>query len=1353
MKQRLFFALLSLAMTGSLRAQLEKDASDFYLIGTADELVEFSAMTNDQSNDNNRYLKGKLTADIDLSEVENFTPIGKHTDIDLVTGLSVKDWDYRGTFDGQGHTIRNLTVKTVDGSEGGLFSRIIDATITNLAIENAHIICEGGIRAGAMIGIILRGQVSNCYTCGTLEIETTSKNKGGIAGTYLQNFGGQGKPMVCCFTTYEVLFGETTADSGLDNCYAGEDVERMASTGELCYRLNGNQSKITFYQTLGEDEVPTFDSTHKRVYANGELNCDGSPVDEENVTYANEMTSVVPPHEYDENGICVNCGHDSNAFTPAADGWYEVTTPSQLRYISKIVNEGQNGIRVRLMNDLDLSGIAHFPPIGYFDDNGPQISFSGTFDGQKHVIRNLTVDCEDGQECGLFGRVSGGTVVSLGIENASITSHNSIRCGVLGGEIFSANVRDVYVAGEISINNGDGQKGGLAGEAAGTSFHNCWTTYTALAAAMNEPDNSYAGNEVELMAPTGELCYRLNNSSILRPTWYQTLDADPYPTFDDTHGLVYAVGEAEYASALTPNDYADLIELIINQETDKWEDAAATRSLVEAYMTELENLRQQTTREAFTTAYEALLLSQQRLQQSAEAYKAYEAKVAEVKAFIEANPSIDGPDLDILKEYLEGSYDAGDTYPHGSYTTIMDTYALTTEEITAETNYVQSLLDRAITTGYQAGADITNLMTNADFMDKLNGWTLNEGTASISNANNSLANYKRVVTASKDLDISQTISGLKPGLYEIEIPGFTTLRNLTDAQIIGMYNYGGFVYANDMANYMETKYSDMLGEEEVNDKKLVYNPNRFTLYYDNNDEELGYAPNREIGVAFARDAGHYRNRVLVNVTDGTLTVGVRNHTSLLADNLTYILRSTLTYQGMLDSEQAATAMDRILSDMQSKAAHLTEDYASDYIEYSDAPNYYRGLNDELTAAMADIATATTGEQKYALMARFSDIFQRISESKHAYELLLSTASDVADTYGTYSSVAEQEAFQLKADEILDTYDAGSATTEEVMTMIDELLNDPTFLRYHGVEPALVDGYYQIATPSNLVWFSTYVDKGSGEDKYSKANAVLTNDIDLTEIDNFMPIGMHIDTDNEAGVEGRDYAYRGHFDGQGHVIRNLTVKRTDYAEVGLFGRLIDADIRNLGIENATMSSEQGIRVGVIAGIILRGNIENCYTIGELDLSTSNRFNEKCGIAGSILSFGNTAVATNLYTTYETLHAGTDFAPQMTRCYAGETVFDAGPTGELCYMLNKESSDNVIWYQTLGEDEYPVLDPTHSIVIRNDDGTYGNATAIMEIREGQSTINNPTNDVYDLAGRRVEKATKGIYIIGRKKVMVK
>ena len=1351
MKQRLLLAALSLVMAGSLRAQLEQDSNGFYLIGTADDLVEFSEMTNDQSEDSNRYLKGRLTADIDLSGVENFTPIGKHTDIDLVTGLSVRDWDWRGTFDGQGHTIRNLTVKTVDGSEGGLFSRIIDATVSNLAIENAHVTCEGGIRAGAMIAIIIRGQVFNCYTCGPLEIETTSKSTGGIAGTYLQNYGALGRPLTSCFTTAETLCGEDS-EGEIINCYAGEDVAAMASTGELCYRMNGDQSNILFYQTLGEDAWPTFDSTHKRVYANGDLNCDGSPKDGTQATYDNEMTSVIPPHEYAEDGICVNCGHDSGTFDASGDGWFEVTTPAQLRYISRLVNTGQNNIRVRLMNDLDLAEIEKFPPIGYFDDNGAQISFTGTFDGQKHVIRNLKVDCEDGQECGLFGRVSGGTVVSTGIENASVVSHNGIRCGALGGEIFNANVRDVYVAGEIYISNGEGQKGGLAGEAALTSFHNCWTTYTALAAAMGKPDNSFAGEEGAQLAPTGELCYRLNDGSILRPTWYQTLESDAYPTFDESHGLVYAVGESQYASAMTEADYKDLTAMIVDQETEKWDDAAVTHSLLEAYMAELGNLSQHTTRETFNAAYESLLALQEALKQSMQAYKDYEAKVAQVKKFIEENPNITGPNLDLLKEYLEGNYEAGETFPNGSYSTITENYTLTTEEIIDETAYVQELLDLAIATGYQAGADITNLMTNADFMDKLNGWTLDEGTASVSQSNNSQAGFKRVVVGSQSVDINQTITGLKDGIYQIEIPGFSVLRSITDAHIEGMYNYGGFIYANDMANYIETKFSDMLNEEEVYDKTLVYSSNRFTIYFYNDDEQLGYAPSHAIGVAFARDAGHYRNRILVNVTDGTLKIGVRNNTSLQADNLTYLLRATLTYQGTMESSEAATAMDAVLNDMQSKAAHLVEDYTSDYIEYSDAPNYFKGLNDELTAAIADVTSATTGEQKYALVERFSDIFRRVSESKHAYEQMMITANEVADIYGTYTSPELQAEFQLKADEVLDIFDAGSATTEEVLALIDELQHDPTFLRYHGVEPELVDGYYQIATPGNLVWFSTYVDKGGSDDKYCKANAVLTNDIDLSEIDNFLPIGMHIDTDNEAGVEGRDYAYRGKFDGQGHVIRNLTVERTDYSEVGLFGRLIDADIRNLGIENATMSSDQGVRVGVIAGIILRGNIENCYTIGELNLSTSNKDDEKCGIAGSILSFGGTAVATNLYTTYDVLHAGTQFPPLMNRCYEGEMVFNAGPTGELCYLLNKESSENVVWYQTLGEDEYPVLNPTHSIVIRNDDGTFGNETGITEIPDGKRV----NGEWYDLSGRKVNvngNLPKGIYIIGQKKVLVK
>lgn len=36
------------------------------------------------------------------------------------------------------------------------------------------------------------------------------------------------------------------------------------------------------------------------------------------------------------------------------------------------------------------------------------------------------------------------------------------------------------------------------------------------------------------------------------------------------------------------------------------------------------------------------------------------------------------------------------------------------------------------------------------------------------------------------------------------------------------------------------------------------------------------------------------------------------------------------------------------------------------------------------------------------------------------------------------------------------------------------------------------------------------------------------------------------------------------------------------------------------------------------------------------------------------------------------------------------------GELCYLLNGKQSDDVVFFQTLGEDSHPVLDKTHKVV---------------------------------------------------------
>lgn len=127
-----------------------------------------------------------------------------------------------------------------------------------------------------------------------------------------------------------------------------------------------------------------------------------------------------------------------------------------------------------LGNDLDLKGIANFTPIG---------SFSGQFNGQGHVIRNLTITSSivnDG--VGLFRSIAG-SVRNLGIVNAKVTwTGTSVSCsgcvdeidvGILAGVVGSgSSVSTSYSTGSVtatghSDDDGGGVRmwvGGLIGE-------------------------------------------------------------------------------------------------------------------------------------------------------------------------------------------------------------------------------------------------------------------------------------------------------------------------------------------------------------------------------------------------------------------------------------------------------------------------------------------------------------------------------------------------------------------------------------------------------------------------------------------------------------------------------------------------------------------------------------------------------------------------------------------------------------------------------------------------------------------------------------------------------------------------
>ncbi|MBP3373744.1 MAG: hypothetical protein J6L60_04350, partial [Bacteroidaceae bacterium] len=60
----------------------------------------------------------------------------------------------------------------------------------------------------------------------------------------------------------------------ITNCYSKIGTQAITITdeqvanGELCYKLNGDQSTIVWYQNIGEDLYPVLDSTHKTVVMN-----------------------------------------------------------------------------------------------------------------------------------------------------------------------------------------------------------------------------------------------------------------------------------------------------------------------------------------------------------------------------------------------------------------------------------------------------------------------------------------------------------------------------------------------------------------------------------------------------------------------------------------------------------------------------------------------------------------------------------------------------------------------------------------------------------------------------------------------------------------------------------------------------------------------------------------------------------------------------------------------------------------------------------------------------------------------------------------------------------------------------
>lgn len=186
---------------------------------------------------------------------------------------------------------------------------------------------------------------------------------------------------------------------------------------------------------------------------------------------------------------------------------------------------------------------------------------------------------------------------------------------------------------------------------------------------------------------------------------------------------------------------------------------------------------------------------------------------------------------------------------------------------------------------------------------------------------------------------------------------------------------------------------------------------------------------------------------------------------------------------------------------------------------------------------------------------------------------------------------------------------------------------------------------------------------------STACYVLANDIDLGSMPAFPMI--------------KDFA--GHFDGAGHVIKNLTLPgKTDqnpYTSLGLFESVKDgAVIENVGIHNCMINSNEATAGALIGTVSFNGGlikVLNCYSTGTINGKIAGGLigflvgDVEMMVGDTVFTNNYNVVVKNCYSTVK-VHGST--------AAGGLVGYGAGGNAINCYSYDAENRLNLIGIET-------------------------------------------------------------------------
>lgn len=234
---------------------------------------------------------------------------------------------------------------------------------------------------------------------------------------------------------------------------------------------------------------------------------------------------------------------------------YEVSTASELQAI-----EDDLDAHYELVSDIDATNTTHwnngsgFDPLGhnaYEESTDPP--FTGSLNGNQHVVYGLTIDRPIASYVGLFGNAKA-TITNVTLHDVSITGQATV--GGLSGRFESARVANVNVTGTVS---GDASNiGGLIGYHYGGTLVNVSTT---VAVAGDNRAGGIAGSnidgEVHRAIATGSVTAGDNVGGLIGRNNGGTIDRSlATGTVNGTEWVGGLIGYNQYEDASVTNVYA-----------------------------------------------------------------------------------------------------------------------------------------------------------------------------------------------------------------------------------------------------------------------------------------------------------------------------------------------------------------------------------------------------------------------------------------------------------------------------------------------------------------------------------------------------------------------------------------------------------------------------------------------------------------------------------------------------------------------------------------------------------------------------------------------------------------------------